>query len=75
MYRFPKELEMKEEWINAIPRKNWTVTLFLSVCARHFSTDVFVLDSRDQRTRRSKRRDSTNLKIPRLKKGASLQKK
>ena len=70
MYRFPKELELKEEWINAIPRKNWTVSPFLRVCARHFSTDDFVMESRDQRTRRSRRRDSTNLKISRLKKGA-----
>ena len=68
MYRFPKELEMKEKWINAIARKNWTVTPFLRVCARHFSTDDFVMESRDQHTRRSKRRDSTNLKNPRLKK-------
>ena len=70
MYQFPKELQLKEKWISAIPRKNWTVSPFLRVCARHFSTDDFVMESRDQRTRRLKRRDSTKLKVPRLKKGA-----
>ena len=37
VYRFATDSNMLHRWINAIPRKNWNVTKFTRICAKHFN--------------------------------------
>lgn len=44
-FSFPKETEMKNKWLNAIPRKDWQPSKYACVCALHFHKSDFVSSS------------------------------
>ena len=70
LFRFPINHKLKQDWIRAIPRQNWTVTFSHRVCAKHFASDNFDTISRDLKTSRKLNRDSEKLKRLRLKPNA-----
>ena len=39
LFGFPSNEELKQQWISAIPRKNWAITKNHKVCIKHFSND------------------------------------
>ncbi|XP_076246752.1 uncharacterized protein LOC143186836 isoform X2 [Calliopsis andreniformis] len=41
-YRFPKDLELKKQWIQAIQRDNFEPSSHTKVCSKHFANDCFV---------------------------------
>lgn len=70
LFQFPQNNDLKQKWINAIPRKNWTVTHTHRVCGLHFEDNDFVEISSDSKKRRRIKRDSEKLARPRLKENA-----
>ena len=40
--KFPENEDLKQRWIKAIPRKNWTPTTSHKVCAKHFDKNDFI---------------------------------
>ena len=41
IFLFPKDEELREKWMVAIPRKNWTPSKYSAVCSLHFTeTDI-----------------------------------
>ena len=70
VYRFPTDSNMLHRWINAIPRKNWNVTKFTRICAKHFSDDDFETASTDKCQSRQNKRGTQQLKRTRLKANA-----
>ncbi|CAG4955207.1 unnamed protein product [Colias eurytheme] len=41
IFRFPKDPDIKKEWIDATGRDDWSPTKNSVICSRHFSTDCF----------------------------------
>ena len=70
LFQFPQNVELRQKWINAIPRKNWTVTHTHRVCALHFQSTDFVEFSCDKKERRRVKRNFEKLGRPRLKTSA-----
>lgn len=61
MFRFPKDVEMKNKWLSAIPRRNWSVTESTRVCSRHFEKNDFKQLSTDKRVNRRQSRKTMHL--------------
>ena len=53
-YKFPKDVSLQQQWLKNISRKGFTPTDFSRVCSLHFSSECFLIDSQDNRGRRSK---------------------
>ena len=70
LFKFPKDESLKNKWIKAITRKNWTVINSHRVCAKHFSESDFQVSSQDLKIRRCKARATQKLKRLQLKKSA-----
>ena len=66
LFRFPKNEILRQKWIKAIPRKNWTLTENHRVCAYHFSEDDFIKTSADHRDSRKQARPNQDLQRIRL---------
>ena len=49
LFRFPNNEIIRQKWIKAIPRKNWSVTQNHRVCAHHFDESDFITESTDKR--------------------------
>jgi len=69
LFKFPKDLKLRNKWIKAIPRKNWKLTANHRVCEAHFSPSDFITSTFDQKVRRKKARSSEKLTRIRLKFG------
>ena len=67
LFKFPGDESLKQLWIKAIPRKNWTLTYTHRVCAKHFHEEDFFADSIDKNASRRDARDTERLKRSRLK--------
>lgn len=52
LFQFPSDPTLRNKWIAAIPRLNWTVSYNHRVCEKHFSPNDFVLFSIDSRKRK-----------------------
>ena len=53
LYKFPKNPELRQNWIRAISRYNWTPSKFSRVCAKHFhDEDVHMTSTDNRRTKR-----------------------
>ena len=61
---------MKNKWLSAIPRKNWTITENTRVCSKHFEKKNFKESSTDERVKRRQARETPQLHIPSLKPSA-----
>ena len=42
IYRFPKNLELKQQWVKAIKCDNFEPSSHSRVCSKHFTSDCFV---------------------------------
>ena len=42
-FAFPKDLQLKQKWINAMHRKDWQPTSCSSVCSIHFRENEILL--------------------------------
>nr|XP_040565846.1 uncharacterized protein LOC121115779 isoform X1 [Lepeophtheirus salmonis] len=51
MFSFPKDIQRKKLWINAIKRANWTPTNNSRVCQAHFEESMFLRKSVEGRWR------------------------
>ena len=67
LFKFPKDDVIRQKWIKAIPRKNWSITSNHRVCALHFSEVDFIFNSTDHRSGRKQARNSAKLKRLRIK--------
>ena len=67
LFKFPVDESLKQLWIKAIPRKNWTLTYTHRVCAKHFHEEDFFADSIDKNVSRRDARDTERLKRSLLK--------
>ena len=67
VFGFPKQEHSHNAWLKAIPRKNWTLSKWHKVCAKHFSEDDFVTSSTDRRKKRRESRKFAELQMVRLK--------
>ena len=68
LFRFPKDEELREAWITAIPREKFVVTSCTRVCAKHFySADIQLVHADGNARRKHKHRE---LQFVRLKPGA-----
>ena len=70
LFQFPSDPALRQAWINAIPRQNWTVSKTTEVCARHFHENDFILNSTDGHAKRKEERNTIKLKRSRLKPSA-----
>ena len=61
---------MRQKWIQAIPRKDWTPSDRTRVCAKHFHEDNFTVISTYSKVNRRKSRTVQTLQRKRLKPGA-----
>jgi len=61
MFKFPKDVDVRNKWLAAIPRKNWTVTNFSRVCSKHFDKKDFKESSTDKKAKRRQSRKSLQL--------------
>ena len=68
--KFPENKDLKQCWIKAIPRKNWTPITSHKVCAKHFYKDDFITTSLDHKESRKLARDSEEFSRMRLKRSA-----
>ena len=50
VYRFPVEKELRQRWIQRVPRQNWIPTKNSVLCENHFLTSDFQVE-RDDNTR------------------------
>ena len=66
LFGFPSNEELKQKWISAIPRKNWTIKKNHKVCIKHFSNDDIEEYSNDHHDKRRADRESQTLKRLRL---------
>lgn len=67
LFKFPSDSNLRQKWIKAIPRKNWTLTACHRVCGNHFSQEDFLSTSSDTNSRRRGCRYSQALSVRRLK--------
>ena len=67
LYKFPKDENMRQKWIRAIPRKDWIPTDSHRVCAKHFHKDDFVVASADSKINRRNSREKNSLQRKRAK--------
>ena len=51
LFGFPNDEKLKENWIVAIPRKNWVINKNYKVCSNFLSDDIQMIsvDSHDKR--------------------------
>ena len=70
VFRFPKNNNLRQKWIKAIPRKNWLPGDSHRVCAKHFNSDDFKITSSNTRMSRRNSSDSQILRRQRLKPNA-----
>ena len=61
MFRFPRDVDLKNKWLSAIPRKNWNVTGNTRVCSKHFKEKDFKVSSTDKRVKRRQFRKTSQL--------------
>ena len=61
MFRFPKNPDMKQKWLRAIPRENWTISATTRVCSKHFESNDFKKASTDKRVKRRQARATAQL--------------
>ena len=74
LFRFPKNEIIRQKWIKAIPRKNWSVTQNHRVCAHHFDKSIllqspliyFISESTDKREARKQACTNSRLQRCRL---------
>jgi len=69
-FQFPKDKNLRQKWIRAIPRKDWIPTNSSRVCAKHFCTNDFLVTSTDNKLKRKNSRTDQKLQRRRLKKAA-----
>lgn len=62
MFRFPRDEDMKNKWIAAIPRENWSVTENTRVCSKHFEEKDFKDSSTDKCEKRRQARQTSKLR-------------
>ena len=65
-HRFPKDPRMRELWIKAIPRADWSPTVHSRVCSLHFDKSDFKVERDDS----NKNRNLGKLNTRQLKKNA-----
>lgn len=68
-YRFPKEPELRNKWINAVPRKEWLPSIHAVICEKHFVPSDFKEKRGDTNSSR-KHKKGESLRRRELKSGA-----
>ncbi|XP_022171020.1 uncharacterized protein LOC111034219, partial [Myzus persicae] len=66
-FSFPKNEEMQNKWIKAIPRKDFIVSKNAAICAKHFTADQIITK---WTSGVGEQKVVVNLKIPKLQKNA-----
>ncbi|PAA94070.1 hypothetical protein BOX15_Mlig022091g1 [Macrostomum lignano] len=59
-YAFPKDTNLRQRWLRAIPNADLNASEFQRVCSKHFTESDFVKSSSDANQRRKKRRFSAS---------------
>lgn len=49
LFRFPKDINRKEKWINATGRENWVPTKHNTICSDHFNTNDILITKKGYR--------------------------
>ena len=62
--------QLLKRWLERLARKGYTPTKHSKLCSLHFKSEDFVTDSKDQKERRKRKRETTSLMRKRLKKDA-----
>ena len=57
LYRFPKDSSLRDKWVAAIPRKDWTVCEYHRVCGKDFYKEDFSTVSTDEKVKRRTMRE------------------
>ena len=69
-HRFPEEINLRNKWIQLVPRKNWTWNKHQRLCSQHFTADDYQVKSLDKNTSRRRNKSNQGVKRKVLNNGA-----
>ena len=62
VHKIPTDHLILNEWMNAIPRKDWTPSCHSIVCSRHFNEEDFITNTWDSDDRRKRKREDSSVR-------------